>query len=87
MSNFPFLHPEWPAIHEAAAHAERYAHSDPRTACFYARRALDEVVRWLYTHDPAYRAPYDDNLNTLLTAESFRQNSWLSMQEKAKELP
>jgi hypothetical protein len=36
VSNFAFLHPEWPDIHNAAAGAESLAHPDPRTSCFYS---------------------------------------------------
>lgn len=38
MSNFAFIKAEWPAIHADCARAESYLPSDPRTACFYARR-------------------------------------------------
>lgn len=44
MSNFAFLQSEWPAVYEAARKAETAAHPDPRTACFYARRALELAV-------------------------------------------
>lgn len=47
-SNFDFLLPEWPDVHEAAARAEELAQSDARTACFQARRALELAVHWLY---------------------------------------
>ena len=50
MSNFAFLRSEWPAIHEAAARAEAAVHSDPRTACFYARRTLELLVSWAYEY-------------------------------------
>ncbi len=46
-SHFTFLAAEWPALHEAALRAETAAHTDPRTSCFYARRALEIVVAWL----------------------------------------
>ena len=39
ISNFQFIAGEWPAIYEAASKAEAAVHPDPRTACFYARRA------------------------------------------------
>jgi hypothetical protein len=39
MSQFAFLQREW-AVFDAAANAEAAVHADPRTACFYARRAL-----------------------------------------------
>ena len=31
-------------------------HPDPRTACFYARRALELAVAWAYKHDAALQA-------------------------------
>ena len=60
-SNFHLLQAEWPAVHEAAIKAEQAAHPDPRTACFYARRALEIAVAWLYKHDSALRLPYQDS--------------------------
>ena len=47
-SNFAFLQREWPSIHEAAARAEELAHSDPRSACFQARRGLELLVKWTF---------------------------------------
>lgn len=44
MSHFSFLQPEWPAVYEAATKAADAVHFDPRTACFYARRALELAV-------------------------------------------
>ena len=43
-SPFAFLRREWPAVFDAAAKAEAAVHADPRTACFYARRALELAV-------------------------------------------
>ena len=63
MSQFQFLAAEWPGVHDAAGRAERAVHSDPRTACFYARRALELAVGWAYKHDPALPPPYQDNLD------------------------
>ena len=45
MSQFSFLQPEWSAVHDAAARAEVAVHADPRTACFYARRARTTVMQ------------------------------------------
>ena len=50
-SHFAFLQAEWPAIHEAAAKAAAAVHPDPRTACFYARRALELAVDWAFKFD------------------------------------
>ena len=62
-SPFEFLQAEWPAVHEAAIKAAAAVHPDPRTACFYSRRALELAVAWVYKHDPALRLPYQDNLS------------------------
>jgi len=74
MSQFGFLHPEWPALHEAAARAEALVLSDPRAAVFYARRALELAVAWLYKYDRQLTLPYQDNLNALLHEPSFRRS-------------
>ena len=39
-SNFSFLRPEWPDLHDEASKAEGLAYPDARTACFHARRGL-----------------------------------------------
>jgi len=71
-SNFAFLQPEWPALHEAASQAEALAYSDPRAACFYARRALEAGLAWLYKYDAKLKLPYQDNLSALIHEPSFK---------------
>ena len=39
LSQFAFLQQEWPAVLDAAGKAESAVYVDPRTACFYTRRA------------------------------------------------
>ena len=73
MSNFGFLQPEFPAIHEAAVRAANAVHPDPRAACFYARRALELAVHWTYKHDATLRLPYDDNLSAMIHDPSFQK--------------
>lgn len=72
MSNFAFLMPEWADMYEAASKAESDATTDPRTSCFYARRAVELAIRWLYTADATLHLPYDDNLSALLHEPSFK---------------
>ena len=72
MAQFSFLQTEWPAIFEAAAKAEAAVHPDPRTACFYARRALELTVAWLYKHDASLHLPYQDNLSALIHEPTFK---------------
>ncbi|MFZ5491926.1 MAG: DEAD/DEAH box helicase family protein [Pseudomonadota bacterium] len=84
MSQFAFLAREWPAVFEAAARAEAAVHADPRTACFYARRALELVVTWAYKHDAALRLPYQDNLSALIHEPSFKQAAGEAVFGKAR---
>src|SRR6266851_5036495 len=72
VSQFVFLQPEWPAVFDAAAKAEAAVHPDPRTACFYARRALELAVAWAYKHDASLRLPYQDNLSALIHEPTFK---------------
>ena len=51
MKDFQFLRAEWPDVHEAAAKAGNAVYPDPRTACFYARRALELAVSWVFKYD------------------------------------
>ena len=49
MGNFDFLKAvDWPEIYGDCARAESYAVSDPRSACFYSRRAAEQLVNFLY---------------------------------------
>ena len=72
MSNFTFLQTEFPAQYDAAVKAEAAAHSDSRTACFYARRALELAVSWAFKYDPSLRLPYDDKLSALIHEPTFK---------------
>lgn len=74
MSNFTFLEPEWPELFRAAAKAESYTLTDPRTAVFYARRALEEWANWLFDHDRAFLRPSDQKLIALLVDPTFKDN-------------
>lgn len=72
-SQFAFLHAEWPGVHEAAAKAETAALADPRTACFYARRAVELLVHWVYKHDTALELPYQENISALIHDPTFQK--------------
>ena len=83
-SNFQFLLAEWPDLRDAAGKAEALAHPDPRTACFYARRALELAVHWLYKHDPALKLPYQEHLSALIHDPTFRAAVGAAVFAKAK---
>ncbi|WP_079148237.1 DEAD/DEAH box helicase family protein [Streptomyces agglomeratus] len=70
--NFGFLRAEWPALHEEATRAERFTFGDPRAACFYARRAIELAVHWMYDKDDSLRPPYKRDLAAMLHEPSFR---------------
>src|SRR5947209_1235802 len=84
VSNFAFLRAEWSAVHEAASRAEAAAKADPRTACFYARRALELAVTWTFKSDPSLKLPYQDHLGALLHEPSFKTAAGDAVFAKAK---
>jgi len=73
MSNFAFMQPDWRPLYEAATKAESLVYPDPRASCFYARRAVELAVAWLYKHDSALKLPYQDHLNALIYEPTFRK--------------
>ena len=74
MSNFTFLKTDWPDLFTAAREAEQNVNSAPRTSCFYARRTLEQGVKWLYANDTYLKQPYADNLAALIHEPTFRDN-------------
>jgi type I restriction enzyme R subunit len=72
VNNFQFLRAEWPDVYEGATKAADAAYPDPRTACFYARRALELAVSWLFKSDASLRLPYQDNLSALIHEPTFK---------------
>ena len=83
-SPFAFLQIEWPEVYEAADKAAGAAHPDPRTACFYARRALELAVAWAYKSDASLRLPYQDNLSALIHEPSFKAAAGEAVFSKAR---
>lgn len=71
--HFQFLKAEWAKVYEAAAKAESLAYPDPRTACFYSRRALEIAIDWLFEYDTSLIRPYKDDLNACLSEPSFKK--------------
>ena len=51
---------------------EALVYPDPRAACFYARRALELAVEWLYKADGRLTLPYQETLAALLAEPSFQ---------------
>jgi type I restriction enzyme, R subunit len=83
-SPFQFLHHEWPDVYEAATKAAAAAYPDPRTACFYARRALELAVSWVFKSDASVRLPYQDNLSALIHEPTFKTTAGEAIFNKAR---
>ena len=72
-SQFHFLRPEWPKLHSAITKAETLAIPDPRTACFYSRRALETHIQWLFDYDDRLTQPSKTDLSGLLFEPSLKR--------------
>lgn len=83
-SNFHFLQGDWPELHASAGKAETLVHADPRTACFYARQALELAVAWLYRNDSALKLPYQDHLSALIYEPTFRDTVGPTLHAKVR---
>jgi type I restriction enzyme, R subunit len=71
-SNFQFLEQEWSSLFDTAQRTEAAVNPDARTACFYARRTLEQAVAWMYRNDRALKMPYDDRLSALVGEPTFK---------------
>ena len=75
MSNFKFLlsDPGMVAFAEVAMSAEKILHIDPAASILNCRRAMEFAVKWMYSVDKELEQPYQDNLQSLMSREEFRQ--------------
>lgn len=73
MSNFQFLHKQWPAIYKEAKEAEQLTLTSPKASALIARSALEKAVQWLYNNDADLEWPYDTKLSSLIHAQCFRE--------------
>lgn len=71
MGNFDFVRVALPALHPDAARAESYLTTDPRSACFYSRRTIEELVRHLFDVI-GLAAPYKDDLSARVNDAAFK---------------
>jgi len=71
--NFEFLRNKRSGLAELAGFAERYAHADPASSLIKQRSFVEQVVAAIYERYHL-RPPFSDNLNDLMTEESFRQS-------------
>ena len=74
MSNFQFLHKEWPEIFEIAKEAEDMANIKARSSLVNARAALEKGMHWMYENDQRLFEDYDKRktVGSLLLAPSLK---------------
>ena len=75
MSNFKFLlsDPGFVPFAEVAIAAEKILHIDPAASILNCRRSMEFAVKWMYSVDKELEMPYQDNLQSLMTREEFRE--------------
>ena len=75
MSNFKFLLSEagFQSFADVAIAAEKILHIDPAASILNCRRAMEFAVKWMYSVDKELEMPYQDNLQSLMSREEFRQ--------------
>ena len=71
MGNFDFVRQTLPSLHDDCARAESYLSSDPRSACFYSRRVVEELVGYLYDV-LSLPLPYRDDLAAKIGDAAFK---------------
>ena len=74
MTNFNYLKndPKFNTFSDVAISAERIICIDPAASVINCRRAMEFAVKWMYSVDKSLVMPYQDNLNSLLHTEEFR---------------
>ncbi|MGH3438580.1 MAG: DUF4145 domain-containing protein [Sciscionella sp.] len=82
MTNFAFLKAvSWSAIHADSARAESYVNSDPRSTCFYSRRAVEQLVDHLY-NILDLPIPYTNDLSARINDAAFRAKTGMGIAQK-----
>jgi len=73
-SQYALIASQWPELHAEAVRVEQCALSDPRTACFYARRTVELLVEWVYDNDGQLQRPFGyGTLADLVGGSAFRE--------------
>lgn len=74
MGNFDFVKDVFPNIADDCARAESYISSDPLASCVYARRAIDNLVEYLYYDVLGLPQPYHDDLSGRIHNPDFMRH-------------
>lgn len=71
-SNFTYLQLEWPSIYEKVSKAEKAIITEPVTAGFYCRLALEEAVKAIYK-EHYLELPYNSTVYSLMSHPEFKE--------------
>ena len=74
-TNFDYLkrEPKFNSFSGVAISAERIILMDPEASIINSRRAMEFALKWMYSVDKELEMPYQDNLQSLMNAEEYRQ--------------
>ena len=74
VTNFDYLRAEskFSRFVEVAISAEKIVLMDPEASIINSRRAMEFAVKWMYSVDSELEMPYQDNLQSLMCAEEYR---------------
>ncbi len=75
ITNFDYLkeEPKFKNFADVAISAERIILMDPEASIINCRRAMEFALKWMYSVDNELEMPYQDNLQSLMNAEEYRQ--------------
>ena len=75
ITNFDYLKNEskFSRFVDVAISAEKIILMDPEASIINSRRAMEFAVKWMYSVDADLEMPYQDNLQSLMNAEEYRQ--------------
>ena len=74
-TNFDYLknEPKFEKFANTAIMAEKVVILDPESCIINCRRAMEFALKWMYSVDAELEMPYQDNLQSLMNAEEYRQ--------------
>ena len=74
-TNFDYLKndKQFRSFADVAISAERIILMDPEASIINSRRAMEFALKWMYSVDRELEMPYQDNLQSLMNSEEYRQ--------------
>lgn len=75
ITNFDYLKNDskFSRFADVAISAEKIILMDPEASILNSRRAMEFAIKWMYSVDSELVMPYQDNLQSLMNAEEYRQ--------------